>query len=516
MNEIIYKFPDYNLLKREDVKNNIDIIYKKEEIEEFFENFNVCVECKDIFFNVNSVTYVVKLIPGTKLSRIKSFKQDLIMRFNAIDIEFEIPVNGTGCLGIVIIKEREKPLMFGNLIDCLKAKKEKYKVPIILGKDFNGDICIEDLAQLPHLLIAGTTGTGKSTFLSTLIVSILYSFNPDELKLILVDTRATNFLRFNRIPHLLIPVITESVKTEGVLIFLINEMKNRYKLFEIKKVDNIDEYNKITESKIPRIVLMIEDLYDLMLYTDKKIEKYIKILTQMSRAAGIHVIISTQRTSINVITGIIKSNIPARISFYVPSYMDSRTIIDEKGAEKLQSNGDIIFRKIGGYKDKRIQTPYITDKEIAKVIEQVSVNFNENDCKKIPKMPGDDIIMNEEERDPLLCEAIQYIIKEREVSTSMIQRRFKVSYVRAGKIIDQMESEGIISGYNGSKPRIVLLRKDNKNDIAEDNKEENNTQVINDIETDDIDKLHENDNIFDKWWFWLLTIIFILTVIGNI
>lgn len=389
---MLYEFPDYNLLAREKIEDNTDLFYKKEEIEQFFKNFNVYVKCKDIYFGINSTTYIIELSPGTKLSKIKSYKQDLIMRFNAIDIEFEISVNGTSYLGIVIIEERKKLLLLGDLIDCIKSEKEKYKVPIILGKDFNGNICVEDLAQLPHLLIAGTTGTGKSTFLSTIVISILYNFNPDELKLILVDTRATNFLRFNRIPHLYIPVITEPKKAKGLLIYLIDEMNDRYRLFERKKVNNIDEYNMTTEDKIPRIVLMIEDLYDLMLYTNREIEQYIKILAQMSRAAGIHIVISTQRPSINVITGAIKSNIPSRISFYVPSYIDSRTIIDEPGAEKLQNNGDIIFKKIGSQKNKRIQTPYITDKEI----EQVCANMER--YQTISKIP-EDITNNEDEID---------------------------------------------------------------------------------------------------------------------
>lgn len=389
---MLYEFPDYNLLARGKIEDNTDLFYKKEEIEQFFKNFNVYVKCKDIYFGTNSTTYIIELSPGTKLSKIKSYKQDLIMRFNAIDIEFEISVNGTSYLGIVIIEERKKLLLLGDLIDCIKSEKEKYKAPIILGKDFNGNICVEDLAQLPHLLIAGTTGTGKSTFLSTIVISILYNFNPDELKLILVDTRATNFLRFNRIPHLYIPVITEPKKAKGLLIYLIDEMNDRYRLFERKKVDNIDEYNMTTEDKIPRIVLMIEDLYDLMLYTNREIEQYIKILAQMSRAAGIHIVISTQRPSINVITGVIKSNIPSRISFYVPSYIDSRTIIDESGAEKLQNNGDIIFKKIGSQKNKRIQIPYITDKEI----EQVCANIER--YQTISKIP-EDITNNEDEID---------------------------------------------------------------------------------------------------------------------
>ena len=275
-------------------------------------------------------------------------------------------------------------------------------------------------------------------------------------------------------------------------------------------MDNIDEYNKITENTMPRIVLMIEDLYDLMLYTDKEVEQYIKILTQMSRAAGIHIVISTQRPSINVITGVIKANIPARISFYVPSYIDSRTIIDKAGAEKLQINGDIIFRKMGSQRNKRIQTPYITDKEIKKVIEQVSIDVEKTDCETISKtLEG---INKENETDPFFVDAVQYTIREKQITASMIQRRFKVGYARAGRIIDQMEAAGIISGYKGSKPREVLL----KNDNTEVNEERSNVQVINDTEADKSPKMQEKNSIFDKWWFWILTIIFALIIIGNL
>lgn len=465
MEEMLYKFPDYNLLERENIEDNIDSIYKKQEIEGFFKSFNVYIECNDIFYGINAVTYVIKLNPGTKLSKIKSYKQDLIMRFNAVDVKFEISINGTGYLGIIIIKERKRTLKLGDLIGCTEVKTKKYKIPIILGKDLKGNICVEDLAQLPHLLIAGTTGTGKSTFLSTLIISILYKFNPNELKLILVDTRATNFSRFNKIPHLYIPVITNPNETEGVLINLINEMRHRYKLFGGKKVDNIDEYNKISENKMPRLVLIIEDLYDLMMYTDKEVEQYIKVLTQMSRAAGIHVVISTQRPSINVITGVIKSNIPARMAFYVPSYIDSRTIIDKTGAEKLQVNGDIIFRKTGSEKDKRIQTPYITDKEIEKIIEQISV--------------GDESTLKTSEK----------IINNNDKIDSKV--------------------------YESDKPKEVMLKSNSITNV-ENNVKEINVQKIKNDEENNTDEMQEKSSIFNKWWFWVLTAIFVSIIIVNL
>lgn len=293
MEETLYKRPDFSLLEKCDVADNVEFIYEKHEIENFFKSFKVYVECKEIFIGVNSVAYLIKLSPGTKISKIKSYKQDLMMKFNAIDIKFEISVNKTEYLGIIMIKTKDKQLKLGDLIENAEIDKSKYKIPIILGKDFYGNICVEDLAKLPHLLIAGTTGTGKSTFLSTLVIEFLYKFNPDELKLVLVDTRFTNFSRFKKIPHLYTQVITDSKKVITLLIHLINEMRKRYKIFEKRNVDNIDEYNVISENKIPRIILMIEDLYDLMLDTNKEVEQYITILTQMSRASGIHVIIST-------------------------------------------------------------------------------------------------------------------------------------------------------------------------------------------------------------------------------
>ena len=388
------------------------------------------------------------------------------MIFNAIDVEFQIAVNGTAYLGIHLIKHKDKVLMLGNLIQDKEFTTAKQKVPIIIGKDFNNNIIIEDLTQLPHLLVAGTTGTGKSNFLSTIIVDIIYKFKPSEVKLILVDTRKTNFQRFNALPHLLIPVISESQKVIGMLAYLIQEMSNRYKIFEDKKVDNIDNYNKISEEKLPRIIIIIEDFYDLMIETEKEIEIYIQRLIQMCRASGIHIIISTQRPSANVITGIIKSNIPARIAFKVPSQIDSKTIIDVAGAEELLIYGDVLFSKMSECKIKRVQTPYISDKEIEAIMNEMKnnnelhynkellnlVNKNDNFFDK-----NDFIEYEADETDPFLLEAIECVIKTGQATTSFIQRRFKVGYARAGKIIDQMEEGGIVSGYQGSKPREILV-----------------------------------------------------------
>lgn len=443
MENTLYEFPNYELLERSNVKNIETDIQDKKKIEKFFHNFNIYVECKEIYKGINYTTYAVNLKSGTKISDIKKCKQDLIMEFMAVDIQFEISIGGTSCLGITIIKEKDRPLLLGDLISNEELKKTKCKIPIVLGVDFRGEFCIEDLTEMPNLLIAGSTGTGKSTFLATIIVNILYKFNPDEIKLVLVDTRATNFLRFNKIPHLYTPVIIDYDETVVLLKQLIKEMIKRYEIFEGKNVNNINEYNKISENKMPGIVLIIEDLYDLMVENGNEIEKYIKMLTQSASNSGIYLIISTQRPSTDVITGTIKANMPARIAFFVPSYIDSKTIIDEAGAEKLQVNGDIIFSKTDARRKKRIQTPYISDREIQKIIDCIGITTEEHKSKMIIKSADDE--------------------------------------------------------------------KDNK---AE---EKNiNFQEENETETSSINEIKDEKSIFEKWWFWLLTIIFILIIIGNI
>ena len=461
-----YKFPSSEILIKNNEKSKINIDTEKEKIKKFFENYKIDIDCKDVYVSINSITYIIDLKYKTKVSTIKSYKDDLKMIFNAIDVEFKIAINGTNYLGIHLIKNKDKVLMLGDLIQNKEFIEAKQKIPIIIGKDFNDNIIIEDLTQLPHLLVAGTTGTGKSNFLSTIIVDIIYKFKPSEVKLILVDTRKTNFQRFNALPHLLVPAISEPQKVIEMLKYIIREMSNRYKLFADKKVDNIDSYNKISEEKLPRIVIIIEDFYDLMVNTEKEIEIYIQRLIQMCRASGINIIISTQRPSTDVITGEIKANIPARIAFKVPSQNDSKTIIDTAGAEELLIYGDILFSKVSECKIKRVQIPYISDEEIEDIMNEMKINNELNyniellnfvNKKDNCSDENNFIRCEEDETDPLLLEAIDYVIETGQTSTAFVQRRFKVGYARAGRIIDQMEERGIISGYQGSKPREVLI-----------------------------------------------------------
>ena len=502
MEEKTYKFPSRSLLTKNELNKKKNVNLDKLTIKNFFLGYKVDIDCIEVYNGINSTTYVIDLKLKNKVSTIQNFKQDLMYKFNATDVIFQIAINGTNYLGIQLIFNNTNTLLLGDVIERDEFIKTTKKVPIILGEDFTGKLLVEDLAELPHLLIAGTTGTGKSNFLSTLVVDIIYKFEPSELKLVLADTRGTNFPRFNGIPHLLVPVITDANKIIGAISFLIQEMYNRYTLFERQEVDNIDAYNKKAEIKLPRIILIVEDYCDLMEETNKDIEEYVQRLTQMSRAAGIYVIISTQRPSTDVITGVIKANILARIAFKVPSKVDSKTIIDTIGAEKLFLHGDIIY-SIAGRKNMRIQTPYISDEDIETIAHMIKYdNYDLNAIKEIntnnEKEP--DIYDNNDDYvDPRLEEAIEEVIVSGQTSTSFIQRRLKVGYERAGKIIDQMTERGIISGYQGSKPREVLMTKEKWEELKNGKpytklyNQEDNIKKNNEIESDK-NKIIESEN----------------------
>lgn len=461
MEENEYKFPNNNILMTNDLKIKIDKEYEKVNIERFFESFRIDIECKDVYVGINSITYVLDLKCKNRVSTIESYKDDLLLYFNAVDINFKVAINGTPYLGIHIIKAKDKTLFLGSLIQDKEFVESTCKIPIIIGKNFENKLIIEDLTQLPHLLVAGSTGTGKSNFLSTIIVDIVYKLNPDEVKIFLIDTRKTNFERFNLIPHLLVPTITDCRKAIGILAFLEQEMRNRYQAFKEKRVDNIDEYNRISEIRYPRFVAIIEDFYDLMMEEGKAVEEYMQLLIPMCRAAGIHVIISTQRPSVDAITGVIKANIPARITFKLPSKVDSKTVIDIAGAENLLLYGDVLFSKIGERSIERIQTPFISNLEIQNVVDAIKndnirEDFFQSDIEKCDEKS----VNEEDEIDPLLFEAIECIINVGAATPAIIQRMLKVGYARAGRIIDQLEQFGIISGYNGSRPRDVLITRD--------------------------------------------------------
>lgn len=396
-------------------------------------------------------------------------------------------------------------------------KQNNFQIPLIIGRDLNGKDVVEDLVQISNILVAGTTGTGKSNLLNTFIVDTIYNSNPEEVKMILIDTRIINFQRFNNIPHLFIPAITDPKKACEVMAWTLKECMNRNELFSKNNAKNIEEYNETVQSKLPRIIVFIEDLCDLMAYEKEDVEESLIEIVKISRKVGIHLIISTYRTSTEIITGRIKANIPTRLTFKLPSRDDSRTVIDKSGAEKLLPYGDALFIKVEERAPKRIQVPYISDEEIEKIIDEIKVEEKSNSSDEIMKIIDKKTMKSDDtdyDVDPLLNEAIDEVISTGMVSRPFIQQRFKIGYVRAGKIMDQLEERGIISGYNADKPRKVLINRnfcDVQTDVQEqpENKEKEQAVVEN---TKYEDEYENKSSVFRKWWFWVLVGMFLYVV----
>jgi len=396
-------------------------------------------------------------------------------------------------------------------------KQNNYQIPFIIGRDLNGKDVVEDLVQISNILIAGTTGTGKSNLLNTFIVDTIYSSNPEEVKMILIDTRIINFQRFNNIPHLLIPAITDIKKACGVMEWTLQECMNRNELFAKNNVKSIEEYNETAQSKLPRIIVFIEDLCDLMAYGKEDVEEALIEIVKISRKVGIHLIISTYRTSTEIITGRIKANIPTRLTFKLPSRVDSRTVIDKSGAEKLLPYGDALFIKVEEREPRRIQAPYISDEEIEKIIDEIKVEEKSNSSDEIMKIIDKKTMKSDDtdyEVDPLLNDAIDEVISTGMVSIPFIQQRFKIGYARAGRIVDQMEERGIISGDNADKPRKVLINRnfcDVQTDVQEQPENEEKEQAV--VENTKYEDEYENkSSVFRKWWFWVLVGMFLYVV----
>ncbi len=363
-----------------------------------------------------------------------------------------------------------------EVLESDEFEDSKSKMSVALGKDVAGKVIIADMAKMPHTLIAGSTGSGKSVCINTIIASIIYKAKPSEVKLVMVDPKVVELSVYNGIPHLLIPVVTDPKKAAGALAWAVQEMDNRYNLFAQKGVRDLKGYNALVEKeegtgKLPQILIIIDELADLMMVAAKDVEDSICRLAQKARAAGMHLIIATQRPSVDVITGIIKANIPSRIAFAVSSQVDSRTILDQVGAEKLLGKGDMLFYPTGATKPTRIQGAFVSDEEVEKIVSFVKSNgeatYNEDILDTIENSGKPDKEIQEvnskesgDKTDEHLMEAIELVIETGQASTSFIQRRFNVGYARAGRIIDQMEERGVISGYQGSKPRQVLMSKE--------------------------------------------------------
>lgn len=415
--------------------------------------------------------YEIQPSTGIKLAKITSLSEDIALNL-AVPTVLVAAVPGKAAVGIEIPNNTIGTVSVRELIESNSFKDAKSKLSVAFGKDIGGNVVIGDIAKFPHVLIAGATGSGKSVCLNTMIVSILYKARPDEVKMIMIDPKVIELGMYNGIPHLLIPVVTDPKKAAGALNWAVGEMMRRYEMFAEIQARNISSYNEHIEQnggeKIPQIVIVIDELADLMMVAAKEVEDYICRLAQLARAAGIHLIIATQRPSVDVITGLIKANIPSRIALSVSSGTDSRTILDRIGAEKLLGKGDMLYHPTGMANPIRVQGAFVSDEEIESLVDFIKENtgetrFAEDLAEHIERMAsGENGVTDEDESedaDELLPQAIEIAAELGQISTAMIQRKMKVGYARAGRIIDQMETRGLISGPNGSKPRDVYLNR---------------------------------------------------------
>ncbi len=471
--EIIeYTFPTLDLLnKAKHVENDKrrELYTKAEQLISVLDNFGVKAKPVQVTQGPTVTRYEIQPESGTKLSKIIGLADDIALNLAVATVLIAPVPNKAGIVGVEIPNNNVTPVTIREMLDSPEFKNAKSKLTVCLGKDIGGNVVVGDIAKWPHALIAGATGSGKSVCINTIVTSILYKADPSEVKLIMVDPKQVELGIYNGIPHLLIPVVTEAKKAAGALNWAVTEMMRRYELFKNTGVRKIDVYNKQMEKtggeKLPQIVIIIDELADLMMVAAKEVEDYVCRLAQLARAAGIYLIIATQRPSVDVITGLIKANIPSRIAFFVSSQVDSRTIIDKAGAEKLLGMGDMLYFPAGARATTRVQGAFVSDEEVERIVEFIKdsspeTHYREDLEEHIERISlGENGVTpdKEEDGDALLPDAIELAMSLGNISTSMIQRRLGVGYSRAGRIIDQMEARGIISPANGSKPRDVLV-----------------------------------------------------------
>ncbi len=465
-----YSFPPIEILK--DTEKKVDANYKKEiinnakKIEETMKNFGIDSKVVQINRGPSVTCYELQPAPGIKVNRIVNLANDLALSLAASDIRIVAPIPGKSVVGIEVPNKIRDNVTLKEILQSNEFISLESNLPLALGKDISGKPIISSIDAMPHLLIAGATGSGKSVCINTIIMSILYKSHPNDVKLLLIDPKVVELSIYNGIPHLLVPVITDPKKAAVSLNWAVSEMERRYKLFAENNVRDIKSYNEKfqdDESKmLPKIVIIIDELADLMMVSAQEIEDYICRLAQMARAAGMYLIIATQRPSVDVITGTIKANIPSRISFAVTSQVDSRTILDTSGAEKLLGKGDMLFFPSSLPKPIRVQGAFISDLEVKEVVDYLKAqDIAKYDSEAIESITKE-IETNEfvEGVDELLFDAISLVVDEGQASISLLQRKLKIGYTRAARIMDQMEERGIVGGYEGSKPRKVLISKE--------------------------------------------------------
>lgn len=468
-----YSYPPLSLFKKqpvadeqgieEEMRHNADLLVKT------LSSFGVNTRLMDISRGPTVTRYELQPSAGVKISRITNLSDDIALNLATTGVRIEAPIPGKAAVGIEVPNRHSTSVSIRSILESPAFTKNRSALTLALGKDIAGACQVADLAKMPHLLIAGSTGSGKSVCINTIIMSFLYKFSPEELKFIMIDPKVVELAEYNGIPHLLMPVVTEPRKAAGALGAAVAEMERRYHLFADTNVRDIKSYNRMADEtegaeRLPYVAIIIDELADLMMVAGKDVEDYICRIAQKARAAGMHLIVATQRPSVDVITGLIKANIPSRIAFAVSSQIDSRTILDASGAEKLLGMGDMLFLPVSANKPIRIQGAYVHDEEITAVLDYIkkhsSANYDEEMIRQMDKCAATEKSEESDsadEHDPMLQTAVEVVLDAGQASTSLLQRRCKLGYARAARIIDEMEQMHLIGPYEGSKPRQLLI-----------------------------------------------------------
>lgn len=471
-----YLFPSLQLLEEQKrpggQRNRSQVMARARLLEQTLSNFGVKAKVSEVSVGPTVTRFELQPEPGVKVSKIVNLSNDLALSLATSDVRIEAPIPGKAAIGIEVPNQETDLVCMREIVASPVFRNHRSKIAFALGKKLSGSVVMADISKMPHLLIAGATGSGKSVCINSILISILYKATPDEVKLILIDPKMVELNNYNGIPHLLIPVVTDPKHAAGALNWGIKEMTKRYQMFKDAGVRDIIRFNEIAKEKgteaMPRIVIVIDELADLMMVSPREVENAICRLAQLARAAGIHLVLATQRPSVDVITGLIKANIPSRISFAVSSMTDSRTILDMGGAEKLLGRGDMLYYPSGEPKPVRIQGTFITDKEVERVVDFVKQDSTPDYSETIiDEIKENKSTANDDFDDDKLPEAIEIAMENGTISTSQIQRKLRLGYSRAGRIIDEMEERGIISGPDGSKPRKVLLQRNELEELTD-------------------------------------------------
>ena len=492
-----YKMPPINLLDRPVQANRESagtLEAKALKLEDTLKSFNVDASVVQVTQGPTVTRYEIQPAVGVKVSKIVNLADDIALNLRAKSIRIEAPIPGKAAIGVEIENEKSTPVAIREIIDSNNFKNAKSKISFAVGKDISGDAIVANLKDMPHMLIAGSTGSGKSVCINSILISLLYKATPDEVKLILIDPKVVELSNYNGIPHLLIPVVTDPTKAAAALNWAVAEMEERYNKFHIEGAKDLASYNDLVtmngepDKVLPQIVIVIDELADLMMAASSQVQDSICRIAQKARAAGMHLIVATQRPSVDVITGVIKANIPSRIAFAVSSHVDSQTILDEKGAEKLVGKGDMLFRPMGQGEPTRIQGCFVSDREVNSVIDYVKsqVEGQAPDTKqaeilaRIERSDANGSSSKEQSNggDELLMDAIELVIDSGKASVSMLQRRFRIGYNRAARIVDIMEEMGVVGPQDGSSPRQVIMTREEFEELQNSQDLENEQEML--------------------------------------